>query len=61
MILLDTNILIDYFRGKKPAVDFINHYPKENLAITSVIVMELYKGSLNKLEFDKIKKTLKGF
>ena len=61
MILLDTNILIDYFRGKQPAIDFINKHPKENLAITSIIVMELYKGSLNKLEFDKIKKTLKGF
>ena len=27
MILIDTNILIDYFRGKKPAIDFINNYP----------------------------------
>ena len=61
MIILDTNILIDYFRGKKPVVDFIDRYPKENLALTSIIVMELYKGSLNKLEFDKIKTTLKGF
>ena len=24
MIILDTNILIDYFRGKKPVVDFID-------------------------------------
>ena len=61
MILLDTNILIDYFRGNQSATQFIDKQPKENLAICSVVAMELYKGSLNKAEFEKIKKTLKGF
>ncbi len=61
MILLDTNILIDYFRDKQPAKLFIETQDKENLAICSVVAMELYRGSLNKAEFEYIKKTLKGF
>jgi tRNA(fMet)-specific endonuclease VapC len=60
MILLDTNIWIDYFRGKSQAIRFIDEQPKNSIAICSVIAMELYKGSLNKAEFEKIKKTLKG-
>ena len=61
MILLDTNILIDYFRDKQPAKLFIETQDKENLAICSVVAMEPYRGSLNKAEFEYIKKTLKGF
>jgi predicted nucleic acid-binding protein len=60
MILLDTNIWIDYFRGKPQTIRFIDAQPKNSIAICSVIAMELYKGSLNKAEFEKIKKTLKG-
>ena len=61
MILPDTNILIDYFRDKQPAKLFIETQDKENLAICSIVAMELYRGSLNKAEFEYIKKTLKGF
>jgi len=61
MILIDTNLLVDYFRGNKKVIQFIDKQPKEALAVCSVIAMELFKGSLNKAEFQKIKKTLKGF
>lgn len=39
MILLDTNILIDYFRAKQPATKFIDKQPKANLAICSVVAL----------------------
>lgn len=61
MKLLDTNLLIDYFRGKSEVIHFIDNQSKEDIAICSVIAMELYKGALNKPELLKIKKTLKGF
>lgn len=61
MILLDSNILIDYFREKPLVKSFINHYSKSNLFISSVVAMELYQGVLNKSEFGKIKKELSHF
>lgn len=60
VILLDTNIWIDYFRGVKIVADFVDQLPKESIAISSIVVMELYKGSLNKAEFRKMKNRLKG-
>ncbi|MBB3842409.1 hypothetical protein FHS57_006440 [Runella defluvii] len=61
MILIDSNILIDYFRGNKIAKSFIDDHGKPNLAINTVIAMELYQGALNKAEFGKIKKELSLF
>ena len=61
MLLLDTNILIDYLRNKPQAIHFINYTGKINLAINTIVVLELYNGCLNKSEFAKIKKTLNGF
>lgn len=61
MILLDTNIWIDYFRGKEAVVRFIDNQPKSNIAISSIVIMELYKGSLNKAELREMKKVLKGY
>ena len=61
MILPDTNILIDYFRDKQPVKLFIETQDKENLAICSIVAMELYRGSLNKAEFKYIKNTERFF
>jgi tRNA(fMet)-specific endonuclease VapC len=61
MILIDTNILIDYLKGNSQAEAFIQKYGKANLIINSIIAMELYQGARNKSEFGKIKKELAGF
>ncbi len=61
MLLLDTNILIDYLRGKQPAIEFINCTGKPCFAVNTVIVLELYNGCLNKAELAEIKSLLNGF
>ncbi len=61
MILVDTNILIDYLRGVKKAEDFVQRQGKTNLAISTVVAMELYQGCLNRREFATIRKELVGF
>lgn len=61
MLLLDTNILIDYLRDKPQAIQFIHYTGKFNLGINTIVVLELYNGCLNRAEFAKIKRTLNGF
>ena len=61
MLLLDTNILIDYLREKPQAIHFVNHSGKFNLGINTIVILELYNGCLGKAELAKIKKTLNGF
>jgi tRNA(fMet)-specific endonuclease VapC len=61
MLLVDTNILIDYLRDVNKAKAFIERYGKTNLAISTVIAMELYQGCLNRHEFATLRKELIGF
>jgi len=61
MLLLDTNILIDYLRGKQAAIEFIDCAGKPGFAVNTVIVLELYNGCLNKAELAKIRRLLNGF
>lgn len=61
MILTDTSILIDYFKKRPDAIDFVEKQGKANLAINTVIAMELFQGVLNRKEFLMIQKELKGF
>ncbi|MCF0070873.1 type II toxin-antitoxin system VapC family toxin [Dyadobacter sp. CY261] len=61
MLLLDTNILIDYLRGKQAAIEFIECAGKGNFAVNTVIVLELYNGCLNRAELFSIKRLLNGF
>lgn len=61
MILVDTSVLIDYFKGRPDAVAFIENTGKSNLSINTVIAMELFQGALNKRELLQIQKALKGF
>ena len=42
-ILLDTDVLIDFFRGHKKAVILINTY-KARIILSSIVVAELYAG-----------------
>lgn len=61
MILTDTSFIIEYLRNQPPAIEFIKNHCKRNLAINTVIAMELYQGARNKAEFQKIQKELSGF
>jgi predicted nucleic acid-binding protein len=61
MLLIDTNIIINYLRGDSKATDFIEAFGKENLALSSIVKMELYNGVLNRVEYLKIKKELNDF
>lgn len=42
-ILLDTDVLIDFFRGYERAVAFVNAY-KARIILSSIVVAELYAG-----------------
>lgn len=61
MILLDTNILIEVFKGNTTVIDAIQEAGPENLALSSVTAMELYYGALNRLELQRIRKNLGAF
>jgi len=42
-ILLDTDVLVDFFRGFDKAVAFINKY-NDRIILSSIVVAELYAG-----------------
>jgi tRNA(fMet)-specific endonuclease VapC len=58
MILCDTNVLIEAFKGNEKIIRKLEHLGLENIGISSVTVMELYYGALNKRELNKIKKEI---
>jgi len=59
MILCDTNVIIETLKGDEKSIKIMESIGLENIAISSVTVMELYFGALNKRELNKIKKHLK--
>ena len=58
MILCDTNIIIEIFKGNERTIEKIKTIGLENIVISSITVMELYFGALNKRELNRIKKDL---
>ena len=61
ILMLDTNIVIDFLRQKPEVITFIDNYGKENLAISPIVTMEIYQGVLDKTDLDRTRKRLKGF
>ena len=55
MILLDTNILIEILKGNTKTIQKVEALNAE-LFISSITVMELYYGALNKVELRKLEK-----
>jgi len=55
-ILVDTDILVDFFRGRKNAVDFINKY-SDRIILSAIGVAELFAG----VKGDKEKAVLEDF
>lgn len=42
-LLIDTDVLVDFLRGQKTAVDFINTY-SDRIILSAIVVAELYAG-----------------
>ena len=61
MILLDTNILIEVFKGNNVIISAVLVAEPEELALSSVTAMELYYGALNRLELQRIRKNIGAF
>ena len=61
MILLDTNIIIELFKGNPETINLLESINEENFSISIITSMELYYGALNKRELNVIKKFLKNF
>jgi len=55
MIVLDTNVLIEILKGNKETTQKVESLT-ETLCISSITVMELYYGALNKVELNKLEK-----
>lgn len=58
MILCDTNVIIEVLKGDERTINIIERIGLGNVAISSITVMELYFGAINKRELNKIKKYL---
>ena len=58
MILCDTNILIDFYKGEPSITQFFRETGIDNLAISTVTTGELYFGARDKRELESIKKQL---
>lgn len=58
MILCDTNIWIEFYKGNPQVLLALQQMGVENLAISAVSQAELYFGALNKQELRQIKRHL---
>jgi predicted nucleic acid-binding protein len=54
MMVLDTDVFIDHFRGQAAATGYIQGLPVDQRAATDITVMELYKGAANREELGTI-------
>lgn len=61
MIVLDTNILIEVFKGNEEIINAVIDAGPDNISLSSISAMELYYGALNKLELQRIRKYLGSF
>jgi len=55
MILLDTNVLIEILKDNQSTIERVQSF-NSSLAISSITVMELFYGALNKAEVQKLEK-----
>lgn len=61
MILCDTDVIIEYMKGNEVAKKEIVEIGINNITVSSVSLMELFYGALNKRELNQIKKALNNF
>jgi tRNA(fMet)-specific endonuclease VapC len=58
MILCDTNVLIEFYKGNPSIVQALRQIGVDQLAISVIAQAELYYGALNKAELLKIQQHL---
>jgi len=58
MILCDTNILIEFYRGNSEIINELQNIGLSDLAISIITAGELYYGAMDKRELGKIQKHL---
>lgn len=58
MILCDTNVLIEFYKGNQNILDVLHEIGPSNLAISVITTGELYYGVKDKRELRKIQKHL---
>ena len=56
MILLDSDVMIDLFRQRPPAVSWLDRLGDEEILLPGFVVMELLQGCSNKVEQAKVEK-----
>lgn len=61
MLVLDTDILIDFLRGYPPALEWLSAQPDEDLVIPIFVLMELIQGCQSKRELETMRKTFEPF
>jgi tRNA(fMet)-specific endonuclease VapC len=54
MILCDTNILIEFYKGNQQILDALRFIGPDNMAVSVVTVGELYFGARDRRELSKI-------
>lgn len=61
-VLFDTDVLIDFLRGNKVAVDYFESFKEsDQTAISSITVAELFAGARSKKEQEDIKGFIRVF
>jgi len=58
MILCDSNVLIELFKGNKNTLETLKSIGSQNIGISAVSLMELFYGARNKQELALIKDNL---
>ena len=58
MILCDTNILIEFYKGNNGVLETLNRAGLDNLGVSIVTIGELYFGAKDKRELAKLQKHL---
>jgi predicted nucleic acid-binding protein len=61
MVLVDTDVLVEYLRGASAAKVWLQSLPKETFAIPGVVAMELLVGCRNQAELQQTRKFLGSF
>ncbi len=61
MNIVDTDVMIDVFRGLQPAVDWLNSLENEEILLPGYVAMELFQGCEDKEQRRKVENNLNNF
>lgn len=61
MILLDTDVMIDFLRQYPPTVAWLDSVGEEEIVLSGFVVMELVQGCRNRIEQKKVEKELSSY